>query len=198
MVVNDATCAKPRPRRSRTARSTRLFGIAPTGITMATYGDFSSLLQLGVGIGIGISLFRAPVDLRVSRLERIIDGEIAVLRGTDVPFGQKKRRDMMDLRFQFMTVRAKLDRWQWPFMAAAVIGALANLAGLIVATLDKDGVVCDFGQWTLLFVSIGWYFILLLALEILARVTLRSVRRDFSAIQTRRAPDVSTFSEGGR
>ena len=165
---------------------------------MATYGDFSSLLQLGVGIGIGISLFRAPVDLRVSRLERIIDGEIAVLRGTDVPFGQKKRRDMMDLRFQFMTVRAKLDRWQWPFMAAAVIGALANLAGLIVATLDKDGVVCDFGQWTLLFVSIGWYFILLLALEILARVTLRSVRRDFSAIQTRRAPDVSTFSEGGR
>lgn len=155
---------------------------------MATYGDFTSLLQLGVGIGIGISLFRAPVDLRVSRLARMIDGELTALRGSDVPFGKKKRRDMMDLRLQFITVRAKLDRWQWPFMVAAVIGAGVNLIGLVVATLDNDRPVSIFVQWMLLFVSIGWFLVLLGALEVLARVALKSVLRDFSVVQARRAP----------
>jgi hypothetical protein len=161
---------------------------------MAIYGDFTSLLQLGVGIGIGISLFRAPVDLRVSRLGRMIDDEIAALRGTDVPFAQKKRRDLMDLRFRFITVRADLDRWQWPFMVAAVIGAAANLAELVVATLDKDRPVCAFDRWTLLFVSIGWFLLLLAALEVLARVALRAIQQDFSALQARRAmrAEVST------
>jgi len=167
------------------------------GTTMATYGDFSSLFQLGVGIGIGISLFRAPVDLRVSRLERLINGEITALRGTDVPFAQKKRRDMMDLRFRFITVRADLDRWQWPFMVAAVTGAALNLAGLVVATLDKDRAVLTFDRWTLLFVSIGWFLILLGALEVLARVALRSVTRDFSDIRARRATHIEV-SNGGR
>jgi hypothetical protein len=160
---------------------------------MATYGDFTSLLQLGVGIGIGISLFRAPVDLRVSRLQRMIEGEVAALRGTDVQFGQKKRRDMMDLRYRFTIVRAKLDRWQWPFMVAAVVGAIANLAELIVATLDKDKPVSQPELWVLLFVSIGWFLLLLAALEVLARVVLRSVSQDFSALQAKRAPPLENL-----
>ena len=87
---------------------------------MATYGDFSSLLQLGVGVGIGLSLFRAPVDLRVAKLMRILGGEITALRGSETQFGIRKRRDMQDLEFGFTTVRLSLERRQLPFMICAL------------------------------------------------------------------------------
>lgn len=105
---------------------------------MASYGDFSSLLQLGVGVGIGLSLFRAPVDLRVAQLDRTISGELSALKGSTEAFGRTKRRDLSDLRFRFTLSRTELQRSQIPYMVAAVISAVANLVCLIIATVDKD------------------------------------------------------------
>ena len=69
---------------------------------MPTYGDFSSLLQLGVGTGIGLSLFRAPVDIRTANLERVLNGEILALRNAANDFARLKRRELMSLRLQFI------------------------------------------------------------------------------------------------
>src|SRR5687767_12270602 len=108
---------------------------------MVTYGDFSSLLQLGVGLGIGLSVFRAPVDLRVSRITRIIDAEIAALSGTQTDVGRRKRIAFMDLRLSFATKSRGLENLQVPFMFTAVAAAALNLCGLIYATLSADSEV---------------------------------------------------------
>lgn len=159
---------------------------------MATYGDFSSLLQLGVGIGIGLSLFRAPVDLRVANLARTIDGEISALRNSPVPFTKQKRRDLQDLKLRFVTVKANLNRKQLPFMVIAVILAVANLAALVAATIDRDRPVSEPELLILFGISIVGYLLLLGALEILARHYLSNIQRDHRAIQERRAPTAAS------
>ena len=73
--------------------------------TMVTYGEFSSLLQLGVGIGIGLSIFKAPIDLRTNRIGRVLDAEILALRGGASDFTKQKRRELMMLRSRFLQVR---------------------------------------------------------------------------------------------
>lgn len=155
---------------------------------MTTYGDFSSLLQLGVGIGIGLSLFRAPVDLRASKLIRTIDNELTVLRNPINPFAKAKWRDVRQLRYRFGQVRDSLDRVQLPFMWAALTLAALNLAALVVATVDKERVACGAELYGLLFVTIGGFLLLLAALEGLARWHLAPIRAELKQIQSRRAP----------
>lgn len=155
---------------------------------MATYGDFSSLLQLGVGIGIGLSLFRAPVDLRASKLMRVMDNELTVLRNPNNPFARTKWRDVRQLRYRFGQVRDTLDRVQLPFMWVALALAVLNLAALIMATLDKERIACGAELYGLLFVTIGGFFILLAALEGLARWHLGPIQAELKQIQSRRAP----------
>lgn len=156
---------------------------------MATYGDFSSLLQLGVGIGIGLSLFRAPVDLRVAYLGRTIDSEIAMLR-SPLPFAKRKRRDLQDLKLRFLTVSGNLERRQLPFMVIAVGLSVANLAALIWAAVDKDRCVSGPELWMLLAISVGGYILLIAALEILARLSLSKIMKDHKQIQLTRAPQI--------
>jgi len=158
---------------------------------MATYGDFSSLLQLGVGIGIGLSLFRAPVDLRASKLIRVMDNELTVLRNPNNPFAKTKWRDVRQLRYRFGQIRDGLDRLQLPFMWAALALAVLNLAALVVATVDKERVACGAELYGLLFITIGGFFILLAALEVLARWHLGPIRAELKQIQLRRAPSAA-------
>ncbi|CAA2106912.1 hypothetical protein MBUL_03902 [Methylobacterium bullatum] len=155
---------------------------------MATYGDFSSLLQLGVGIGIGLSLFRAPVDLRVSKLTRTMDNELTALRGASMPFAKVKWRDVQQLRYRFAQVRLTLERQQLRFMVIALALALLNLVALVEATLDKDRPACGVELYGLLFVAIGGFVALLSVLEVLARYHLGPIQRELQLIQARRAP----------
>ena len=161
---------------------------------MAVLGAFSSLLQLGVGTGIGLSVFRAPVDLRVRRISRTIEGEVVALKGVATPFARTKRRDMLDLRFQFVTVREELDNRLRPFMIAAVIGAFLNLLALIAATTDADRVVSSFQAGELIFLSVGWFLIVLAALELLARLKLGTLVHDLQTLRQRRTPPVQLQS----
>lgn len=158
---------------------------------MATYGDFSSLLQLGVGIGIGLSLFRAPVDLRASKLMRAMDNELTVLRNPNNPFARTKWRDVRQLRYRFGQVRDILDRIQLPFMWAALALAVLNLAALVVATVDKERIACGAELYGLLFVTIGGFFIVLAALEGLARWHFGQISTELKEIQSRRAPSAA-------
>lgn len=164
---------------------------------MTSFGDFSSLLQLGVGTGIGLSLFRAPVDLRVARITRSIETELVALSGVPTPFAQGKKRDMLDLKLRFAAETDALDGRMLPFMIAAVIGALLNLAVLVAATLDADRVLRpDQVEW-LLFITVGWFLLEILALEAIARSNLRDAQRDLQAIRKRRAPSVALPTGGG-
>lgn len=158
---------------------------------MATYGDFSSLLQLGVGVGIGLSLFRAPVDLRVAKLSRTLSGEITALQGSQTQFGKRKRRDMRDLELAFVTIRLSLERRQVPFMVCALLLAALNLSGLIVATIDKDRTACGYELCGLLLVTVGGFLLLLGAMEIMARAHLSGVTKELRELQARRAPSAA-------
>jgi hypothetical protein len=157
---------------------------------MTSYGDFSSLLQLGVGIGIGLSLFRAPVDLRVSRIDRVIESELVALRGLATPFAKAKRRDIMDLRLRFVSIKDDLNEHMLPFMIAAVFAALLNLAGLITVTLCADRGAGPTEAGVFLFISVGWFLIEIALLEGLAQWTLRKFTRDLVQVRTRKAPKI--------
>ncbi len=157
---------------------------------MTTFADFSSLLQLGVGTGIGLSLFRAPVDVRVARLARTIDAELTAMRGATSEFAKKKRRDMQDVKLKFLQARDGLDERIMPYMIVAVLGAIANLIALILATLDAERVLRTCEISILLFISVGWFVIELASLEVLSRVTLAGVDRELERLRLRQAPSL--------
>jgi len=157
---------------------------------MASFGDFSSLLQLGVGIGIGLSLFRAPVDLRVNSISRVVENELIALEGVKTPFAITKRRDISDLKLRFLTIRDRLNRTMVPFMIAAVIGALINLVALIDATFNAERELSSAVSYWMLFIAVGWFIVELFVLEIIARARLGELQKDLDLLRRRRTPPV--------
>lgn len=153
---------------------------------MASFGDFSSLLQLGVGTGIGLSLFRAPVDLRVNSISRTVENELIALEGATTPFAITKRRDVSDLKLRFLTIRDRLNQTMIPFMIAAVMGALINLIALIDATFNADVQLSSAEDIWMVFISVGWFVIELSILEIIARVRLGDLQTDLDILRRRR------------
>lgn len=153
---------------------------------MASFGDFSSLLQLGVGTGIGLSLFRAPVDLRVNSISRTVENELIALEGATTPFAITKRRDVSDLKLRFLTIRDRLNQTMIPFMIAAVMGALINLIALIDATFNADVQLSSAADIWMVFISVGWFVIELSILEIIARVRLGDLQTDLDILRRRR------------
>lgn len=150
---------------------------------MATLGEFSSLLQLGFGIGIGLSYFRAPVELRASTLAQAIDGEISIVRGVTTPKAQQKTADLSSLKLRFSDIREQLEKLQFPFMVAAIAGALANWIFLILASLYASRQLLRYEKLGLLFVSVGYFVLLLVVLELIAQFRFRSVRLRLAAIR---------------
>lgn len=157
---------------------------------MASFGDFSSLLQLGVGTGIGLSLFRAPVDLRVNAISRTIQNELIALEGAGTAFAVIKRRDISDLNLEFSTVKDGLDRTMIPFMIAAVIGAILNLVALIDATLNADRELSAAASYWMIFISVGGFAVELALLEAIARIRLGKIEAELDKIRCRRTPVV--------
>jgi hypothetical protein len=154
---------------------------------MAIYGDFSSLLQLGVGLGIALSLFRAPVDLRTARIARALDGDILALRGVPTEFARTKRIDLMNLRLHFQETCEGIEKSQLPFMIAALVAALINLGFLIKASFDAGGSVGPHIEYVMTFFSVAIYFLIGLGLEVLARYQLGPILQKLNELRERKA-----------
>lgn len=140
---------------------------------MATLNEFSSLLQLGVGIGIGLSLFRAPIDLRVTSLTAILENETRILQTVQTTAAKARLADFASAAVELAGEHGNLEsdlRW---FLGATLLGAVANWAALIWASLDATHTL-NFGETILLLtISVFYYAAILGALEILARRRLR-------------------------
>ncbi|KIZ41430.1 MULTISPECIES: hypothetical protein [Rhodopseudomonas] len=136
---------------------------------MATLGEFSSLLQLGFGIGIGLSYFRAPVELRAKELAMAIDNEIIVLEGLSSAKAQQQRGDLSLLKLAFNVEADNLEKWLFPFMIGALVGAVGNWTALVLASLYAPYVLSAHEKIGLLFLSVAYYLILGALLEIMAR-----------------------------
>jgi hypothetical protein len=143
---------------------------------MATLGEFSSLLQLGFGIGIGLSYFRAPVELRSASLRQAIEDEITIVRGVSSAKAQQKLGDLSSLKLAFNEEIDKLEGWQLPFMIAALAGGAGNWIALVFASVSAQCVLTATGEFGLIFLSVGYYILLAIALEFIAQWRFRSVR----------------------
>ena len=150
---------------------------------MATLGEFGSLLQLGAGIGIGLSVFRAPVDLRVASIAKVIDNELDVIRGLDTERANQIRGRLASLKLKFSDEREWLDTFQKPFMVVTVILAITNWLGLIAASFYAQRDLSEFEQWALVCVSVGAYVAIVVILEGVARWRLGFVSREISAVR---------------
>lgn len=150
---------------------------------MCMYGDFTSLLQLGVGIGIGLSLFRAPVDFRTARITKSLDNELSVLRGTASTFANRKRRELLDLKFEFAEAQRSLESAIVPAMYFALFGALLNLSALVGASLHAKTPLIGWNVIELLFISVAYYFLILAFLEGTARNILSRLQNRLQSIQ---------------
>lgn len=148
---------------------------------MATIGEFSSLLQLGVGIGIGLSVFRAPVDLRVSRLSSALDDELRVLAGIKSDVARQRLGALSAIKIELGRRRAPIERWLSIFLTATVIGAVLNLAALVFASIDAQRTLDLTEQWGLITISVLYYLAILAMLEVFARYWLGDIERDFVA-----------------
>src|ERR1043166_198282 len=117
---------------------------------MATIGEFSSLLQLGVGIGIGLSVFPAPVDLRVNRLSSALEDELRGLAGIQSDVGKQRLGALAAIKVELGRRRAPIEHWLSIFLKATVIGAVLNLAALVIASIDAQRALDPAEQWGLI------------------------------------------------
>jgi hypothetical protein len=151
---------------------------------MSTFGEFTSLLQLGFGIGIGLSLFRAPVDLRAAKIARILDMEMTALRGVATAFGQQKRRKLMSLKLRFLDAQKELERQQFPFLIFTLLGALINLLLLIKASVSAQQQVTPSIEWLLIFISVIYFVFIVIILDCIARRKLTPLMNDLSDLRS--------------
>lgn len=142
---------------------------------MATLSEFTSLLQLGFGVGVGLSFFRAPMDLRANALARAIESQLGVVKGLRTAKAQERGGKLASLKLKFVEQRRKLNRLNRPFMGLTVLFALLNLAALIWASLDASHTLSRAERDWLLFIAVGSYVIIFVALEAIARWLFRDV-----------------------
>lgn len=150
---------------------------------MATFGEFSSLLQLGFGVGIGLSYFRAPIDLRSASLRQEIEDEITIVDGVPSSEAEQKRGDLASLNLTFNDELDNLEKWQFPFMVAALAGAAGNLIALVMASLHAMQLLTTVAEMGLIVLSVGYYLVIVGLLEIIARWRFRSVKLRLAQIR---------------
>lgn len=135
---------------------------------MSNLGEFSSLLQLGVGFGIGLSFFRAPMDLLLKKLEYDLAKEMDVLNAVQTPAAKRARAELSDLHMDISKNTETLNRLNLPFMIAALFGAVVNWTALIWASLDAQRQTSSTEEWVLIGISVGWFLLITASVGIAA------------------------------
>lgn len=152
---------------------------------MSTLGEFSSLLQLGVGFGIGLSLFRAPMTLLVERLDRELKQEMDVVSTIESRAAQRLRADIASLKMDVASRTDTLNSLNLPFMIAAILGAVVNWLALILASIAAPRPLSSTEEWCLIFISVGWFILIGLAVAVAALVLLLPSSRKLSELRRR-------------
>lgn len=135
---------------------------------MTTLDDFSSLLQLGFGTGIALGLFQAPIRLRVDPLASAIANELVLLKDQTSQQIKDRYLALQTLQVEVAVGRADLTKLEKPPLLFSLAGAALNLGLLAWAAVDADREVTITGELLLLLVSVGWFLISLLWIEIIA------------------------------
>ena len=152
---------------------------------MSTLGEFSSLLQLGVGFGIGLSLFRAPMTLLLKKLSDDLTQEMDVLNSVQSAAAKRMKGELSNLQMDIATNAATLNRLNLPFMIAAIIGAAVNWSALIYASLAAQLPLTFTEEWLLICISVGWFLLIGIAAGIAALIYLLPLSKRLRAVRAR-------------
>lgn len=144
---------------------------------MAIMSDFGSVLQLGVALGLGLSVFRAPVDLKVKAIEEGLDQEWRVIDGVRTARAEELKGDLATLKLDYHRAKIKIEAWLTPILALTLLGALGNWAGLAFAALYPSTDVTNIGKYLILFMAIFFFILVVFVLEIIARVQLSGIQQ---------------------
>jgi hypothetical protein len=151
---------------------------------MANLGEFSSLLQLGVGFGIGLSFFRAPMTLLLDRLNEDLRAEMNVFDRLQTPKANSAKGDLASLQLDIAENAEKLNSLSLPFMIAALFGAAVNWGALIYAALYAQQVLTSTEELLLIGISVVWFLAIGIAVAGAALYFLLPIRRRLSAIRS--------------
>jgi hypothetical protein len=152
---------------------------------MSNLGEFSSLLQLGVGFGIGLSLFRAPMTLLLKKLQDDLTQEMDVLNSVQSPAAKRMKGELANLQMDIATNTVTLNRLSLPFMIAAIIGAAVNWLALIYASWAAQRPLEPTEEWLLTGISVGWFLLIAIAVGIAALIYLLPLSKRLNAIRAR-------------
>ena len=142
---------------------------------MTTLIDFSSLLQLGVGTGIGLGLFQAPIKLRLNPLAESIDNQLLILGGTQNAVMKDKLLQLQSLKIDVAVARSNLEKKQKPALFCSILGAIINLVMLVIASIYSQTSISYLAILGLVFISVIWFVIVLLWMELIAVAELGTV-----------------------
>lgn len=152
---------------------------------MSNLGEFSSLLQLGVGFGIGLSLFRAPMTLLLEKLARELAHEMDVVDTIQTPAARRLKGELSNLQMDISTNADALNRWNLPFMIAAIVGGLVNWAALILASVNAQRPLTWEEEWLLIGISVGWFLAIGTVVGIVALLLLMPLSKRLKELRRR-------------
>jgi hypothetical protein len=152
---------------------------------MSNLGDFSSLLQLGVGFGIGLSFFRAPMTLLLKKLEFDLAQEMDVLDAVQTPAANRKKAELSGLQMDISKNTVTLNSLNMPFMIAALSGAAVNWGALIYASLFAQSPLTSKEEWILIVISVGWFLLIAASVGIAALAYLLPLSNRLNVIRAR-------------
>jgi hypothetical protein len=129
-------------------------------VTLATLGEYTSLLQLGFGIGIGLSLFRAPTDLIAKGLAIDLNAELAVVERVESERARQMKLELLDLNIRLAATVKRLENSYVRILGAAIAAALINWA-LLALACTKAGYQLSTAEELLLFIVSGPVYLLI-------------------------------------
>lgn len=145
--------------------------------------DFASLLQLGAGLGIGLSFFRSGFDRKQKALRKRF-GQITTAYGNATTRADRKAvGELASARTRFASGCGKAEKLAQLFQALALLGGLANMGLLIAATVWGDYQLNTLGIWGGLWWSLGYFALLLLAMEMWLWLAFRPIAAELLRLE---------------
>lgn len=146
-------------------------------------GEYGSLLQLGFGIGAGLSVFQAPLKLRYEYLNKAIVEQLEMTSGIQTEKSTAIHARLSTLIVALGVHNDQLNDLQKPFLILCLIGAAVNWIVLIYASMYASHNVSHLGRTLIIFISVVYYILIGLLLELFAKWRLNKITKEFSDIQ---------------